>query len=96
MTREEASLFKNNTTPLSVHALDDLSNRGYKFVQVKGFNGDHEPDYVEPHCIMLVPMKELPGDDSKKDIYEPVTSSLLVEMAAENNPYIQVLISGVA
>lgn len=95
MTRE-ILLTKIKSTPLSLQALTDLHTRGYKFVQVKGLNEDNEFDYVEPHCLILVPMKELPSDQRKKDIYEPVTSELLIQMANEQNSITGVLIAAVA
>lgn len=95
MTRE-VMLTKIKSTPISLQALTDLNTKGYKFVQVKGLNEDNEFDYVEPHCLILVPIKELPKDQSKKDIYEPVTSELLIQMANEKNTMTDVFIAAVA
>jgi hypothetical protein len=93
---KEAMLAKNHNTPISVQALYNLSNQGYKFVQVKGLNEDNKFDYIEPHHMILVPIKELPEGQDKKDIYEPITSDLLLQMANEKNSIMDVLIAEVA
>lgn len=95
---KEAMIFKDCHTPLTMQVLDELNSKGFKYVQVKGFNGDYEHDYVEPDRIVLVPIKELPEDERKKDIYEPVSSDLLIRMATEegNGGFTQVLISSAA
>jgi len=95
---KEAMIFKDCHTPLSMQVLDELNSKGFKYVQVKGFNGDYEQDYVEPGRIVLVPMKELPEDERKKDIYEPVSNDLLIRMATEeedNRGFTQVFIADV-
>jgi hypothetical protein len=81
------------TIEFSVKALDNLQSKGYKFVQVKGLTIDKHYDYVEPHFLILVPMKELPTDPLKRDIYEPIKSDLLYKWAAEENEYPQIVIA---
>ncbi len=93
---KEAMLSRQGNVHLSVKALHDLHNKGYQYVQVKGLTEDNEFDYVEPHYLVLVPIKELPKDQRKKDIYEPVMSELLIQMANEENSMTEVLISAVA
>ncbi|HOZ79447.1 MAG TPA: hypothetical protein PLY34_15745 [Ferruginibacter sp.] len=93
---KEAMQTRQAHVHLSVQALQDLQNKGYQFVQVKGLNEDNEFDYVEPHYLVLVPIKELPKDQRKKDIYEPVMSELLIQMANEESSITEVLISEVA
>ncbi len=82
-----------NTMALTLQALLGLENSGYKYVQVKGLTIDQYYDYVEPHCIMLIPMKELPTAQINKDIYEPVDSDLLREWAIDTDDTLQILIS---
>ena len=93
---KEAMQTRQGNVHLSVQALQDLYNKGYQFVQVKGLNEDNEFDYVEPHYLVLVPIKELPKDQRRKDIYEPVMSDLLIQMANEESSFTEVLISEVA
>ncbi len=81
------------TVEFSAKALDSLQSRGYKFVQVKGLTMDKHYDYVDPYFLVLVPMKELPTDPLKRDIYEPIKSELLYKWAAEKNEYPQILIA---
>lgn len=81
------------TTMLSINALKNLENNGYKYVQVKALTLDRHYDYIEPHCLVLVPIKELPKDALKKDIYEPVNSELLKQWASQKDDGAEVLIS---
>ncbi|MEO6668063.1 MAG: hypothetical protein ABIN36_01220 [Ferruginibacter sp.] len=78
---------------LSIHALQMLEGKGFKFVQVIGLTLDNHYDYVEPHSLVLLPIKELPTDQSKKDIYEPIGSELLKQWANEVDNGTQVFIS---
>jgi hypothetical protein len=84
---------KSGTIEFSVKALDNLQNEGYKFVQVKGLTIDKHYDYVEPHVLVLVPFKELPTDQMRKDIYEPIKSELLYKWASEKNEHPEIVIA---
>lgn len=84
---------RTGTVEFSVQSLDKLQIDGYKFVQVKGLTMDKHYDYVEPHVLVLVPMKELPTDPFKRDIYEPIKSELLYKWASEVNEYPKIVIS---
>ena len=48
--------------PLTTEAIHNLQQKGYKYLQVQGFTLDHHAEHVEPHYLMLVPVKELPQD----------------------------------
>ena len=91
--RKGASDGQSVNIQLTLESLLNLENSGYKFVQVKGLTMDRHYDYVEPHCIVLVPLKELPTAQINKDIYEPVDSALLREWATDKNDTTQILIS---
>jgi hypothetical protein len=91
--RKGAASGQSDTIALTLQALRSLENSGYKYVQVRGLTIDHHYDYMEPHCIILLPMKELPTAQINKDIYEPVDSDLLREWARDTNDTMQVLIS---
>ena len=80
-------------TALTVKHLAALENKGYKYLQVKGFTMDHHPEYVEPHYIMLVPIKELSADPAKKGIYEPINSNFLQEWANDTNRQLDVFLA---
>ncbi|MDB5252881.1 MAG: hypothetical protein JWP27_2050 [Flaviaesturariibacter sp.] len=81
------------STPLTIKGLQKMEAEGYKYVQVKGFTMDKHFDYIEPHIMVLVPMKELPTDQDKKDIYEPTNSKLLKQWAMEENESFTILIA---
>ncbi|MEO6219023.1 MAG: hypothetical protein ABIO81_01250 [Ginsengibacter sp.] len=87
MTNENKRNYVNHK-PLTLKALNNLQKKGYKYLQIQGFTIDHHAEYVEPHYLMLVPMKELPIDQAKKDIYEPIDSGLInswLETDTDNN-----------
>ncbi|MBK8520527.1 MAG: hypothetical protein WAT20_15860 [Ferruginibacter sp.] len=67
--------------PLTNEALHNLQQKGYKYVQVQGYTLDHHPEYVEPHYLMLVPIKSLSANREKMDIYEDINSDLIKEWA---------------
>lgn len=84
---------KSGIIEFNVKALDNLLHKGYNFVQIKGLTIDNHYEHVEPHILLLVPLKELPTDNMKKDIYEPIKSELLYKWAAEINENPQIVIS---
>jgi len=76
--------------PLTSEAINSLQEKGYKYLQVQGFTMDHHAEYVEPHYLMLVPMKELP-----MDIYEPINSDLVNEWIKNaNSNRLEVFLAG--
>ncbi|MEO6069151.1 MAG: hypothetical protein ABIN57_03690 [Chitinophagaceae bacterium] len=81
------------TIQFNAAALKKLENDGYQFVQIKGFTMDKHYDYIEPHIVMLVPIKDLPTDQNFKDIYEPINSTILQEWAAEKDEHFEVVIA---
>ncbi len=84
------------TTPFTLTSLRKIEDAGYKFVQVKGLTADKHFDYIEPHCLILVPMRELPTDQAQKDIYEPVASPLLAQWAVEEDEFFPIMVANVA
>ena len=85
---------RSATVEFSVKALDSLQSKGYKFVHVIGLTADNHYDYTDPHCLLLVPLKELPTDPEKRDIYEPIESELLYKWAEEINEHPRIVIAG--
>lgn len=79
--------------PLTKEALAKIEKEGYKYVQIKGLTFDKHYEYVEPHYLVLVPMKELPTDPAQKDIYEPIASKILQQWATEKNDVLEILIA---
>lgn len=91
MRRERTGL--DTTIPFTTKTLELMVKKGFKYVQVKGFSSDKHYDYVEPHYLILFPMKELPTDQDQKDIYEPTASKMLQQWAKEDSYGVQVLVS---
>ena len=48
------------TAPFTIAVLETLKNKGFRYVQVKGFTSDKKLDYMEPRYLVLIPMKTLP------------------------------------
>jgi hypothetical protein len=84
MTNEIKSNYLSHK-PLTFEALDSLQQKGYKYLQVKGYTLDHHLEYVEPHYLMLVPIKALSVKREQMDIYEEIDSSLIKEWAKAGN-----------
>ncbi len=76
---------------LTAEAITSLQEKGYKYLQVQGYTLDHHSEYVAPHYLMLVPVKELP-----MDIYEPINSELVKEWIANasNKDTMEVYLAG--
>ncbi|MBL7739395.1 MAG: hypothetical protein JNK14_09255 [Chitinophagaceae bacterium] len=84
---------RSGTIKLTRHSLEKLESKGYRFVLVKGLTPDHHYEHVEPHCLLLVPIKELPSDPAKKDIYAPIGSEILRQWASEKQDTLEILIA---
>ena len=94
MTSEIKNNFLNHK-PLSFDNLNKLQEKGYRYLQVQGYTLDHHPEYVEPHYLMLVPIKELSVNPEKMDIYEEINSDLIKAWvnAADNNDRLEIFLA---
>jgi hypothetical protein len=81
------------TAPFTMAALETLRNKGFLYVQIKGFTSDKRLDYMEPRYLLLIPMMALPDEPGKIEIYESIDSKLLQEWAAHPGNGMEVLIS---
>ena len=81
--------------PLTNEALNNLQKKGYKYLQVQGYTLDHHPEYIEPHYLMLVPIKKLSSNREKMDIYEDIDSDLIKEWvkAGNNNDSLEIFLA---
>jgi len=77
---------------LTLQNLQELKKRGFQYVRVNAFTQDKRLDYMEPHYIVLVPMKELSDDMDKKGIYEAIDSSMLKNWANSPDEGIKVFV----
>ena len=78
---------------LTLQTLEDLFNKGFRYVRVNAFSQDNRPDYMEPHYFVLEPIVDIPDDINQKGIYEPVDSKLLIEWARLPNERTKIYIS---
>ncbi len=94
MTNEVKNNFLSHK-PLTKEALSNLQQKGYKYLQVQGYTLDHHPEYVEPHYLMLVPIKGLSAHRGKMDIYEDIDSDLIKEWikAGNNNDSLEIFLA---
>lgn len=94
MTNEIKNNFLHHK-PLSFEALNTLQEKGYRYLQIQGYTLDHHPEYVEPHYLMLVPIKELSANREKMDIYEDINSDLIKEWvkASDNNDRLEIFLA---
>src|SRR5882757_10904309 len=67
---------------LTQQSLQQLKDSGFRFVLIKGYTTDRRIDYIEVNYFTLVPVKDLPEDPNKKEIYEPIDSEILMEWAS--------------
>ena len=80
------------TAPFTIAVLETLKNKGFQYVQVKGFTSDKRLDYMQPRYMVLIPMKALPVDAGKIEIYESINSQLLLDWATHPRDGMEVLI----
>lgn len=84
MTNEMKRNFDNHGL-LTVEALNDLKEKGYKYLQIQGFTQDHHPEYIEPHYLMLVPKKSLASSKNEMDIYEDISGETIINWAKKGD-----------
>jgi hypothetical protein len=81
------------TTRLTPQTLQKLKDKGFLYVQIKGFTFDKRQDYMEPRYFVLIPIKEFSSDPNKKEIYEPINSEILIDWSNSTNEGIEVLVA---
>jgi hypothetical protein len=67
---------------LTNHSLQHLKDSGFRFVLIKGYTTDRREDYSEVKYFTLIPVKDLPEDPNRKEIYEPINSDILMQWAS--------------
>lgn len=66
---------------LTHQTLQELKDKGFRYVLVKGYIPDRRHAYIELNHFVLVPVTELPVDPGKKEIYAPIDSEILLDWA---------------
>lgn len=77
---------------LTKQSLQHLKDSGFRFVLIKGYTTDRRIDYIELSYFTLTPVKDLPDDPNKKEIYEPIDSTILMEWASHPDEGMKVII----
>ena len=90
--KNETQQNKSASSDFTLKALQKLKDSGFRYVQIKGFTRDNRLDYIEPYYFVLIPIKNLPDDPNKKEIYEPINSSLLEDWANLPHERIKIVI----
>jgi hypothetical protein len=67
---------------LTKQSLQKLKDSGFRFVLIKGYTTGRRVDYIEVNYFTLVPVKDLPEDPNKKEIFEPLDSDILMQWAS--------------
>lgn len=67
---------------LTKESLQQLKDSGFRFVLIKCYTTDRRVDYMDLSYFTLEPVKKLPEDPAKKEIYEPIGSAILMEWAS--------------
>jgi hypothetical protein len=67
---------------LTKQSLQQLKDSGFRFVLIKGYTTDRRIDYIEVNYFTLVPVKDLPEDPNKKEIYDSIDSEILMQWAS--------------
>jgi hypothetical protein len=91
--RKGSAEAKFGTIVFNLESLDNLKRLGYKYVQVKGLTVDRHYEYVEPHFLVLIPLRDLSSESIGNGIYEPIESDLLLQWANEVNDFTEILIA---
>lgn len=94
--KSKLSLRQAPRLPFNTQKLQELIRKGYKFVQVMGLTADCHYDVTQPHCILLIPLRELPRDNARKDVYEPIDSEIIAAWAENVSDYVPVTVSSMA
>jgi hypothetical protein len=67
---------------LTKQSLQQLKDSGFRFVLIKGYTTDRRVDYIEVNYFTLIPVKDLPEDPSKMEIFESIDSEILMQWAS--------------
>jgi hypothetical protein len=84
MKEETRDHFKS-VEPFTQKVLDRMIREGVQYVQVRGYTREKHLDYVDPHYLILVPVKEPAIQGTGLDIYENINSDILSRWASEEN-----------
>jgi len=70
-----------STVRLTAQTLQQLKDKGFQFVIVKGYTPDRRLDHIQLNHFILTPVVELPTEPGEKEIYAPIDSEVLADWA---------------
>jgi hypothetical protein len=79
---------------LTKKTLQQLKDKGFQYVLIKGYSLHKRVDYIELDSFKLIPVKELPLDPAQKEIYAPLDSEILLEWTSAGTGSIEAFIEG--
>lgn len=79
---------------LTKKTLQQLKDKGFQYVLIKGYSLSKKVDYIELNTFKLIPVKELPQDPAQKEIYAPLDSEILLEWTSAGTGSIEAFIVG--
>ena len=77
---------------LTKKTLQQLKDKGFHYVLIKGYSLSKKVDYIELNTFRLIPVKELPKDPAQKEIYAPLDSDILLEWTSAGTGTIEAFI----
>jgi hypothetical protein len=77
---------------LTLETLQEVQDRGYKYVLIKDYDVDIHLGYLALKSFTLVPVRELPTAQEFKEIFEPVESEILLSWAQSIDGQLDVFI----
>ncbi|PWT96772.1 MAG: hypothetical protein C5B52_15105 [Bacteroidetes bacterium] len=80
-SRQKENNNQKAPVPFNGKELEKMIERGFTHVQVSAYTRDKSLDYVDPHYIILTPLKLAKGNQTGLDIYESIHSELLLNWA---------------
>ena len=87
---------KKRTVRLTEQTLQQLKDRGFQYVLIKGYGLTQKLDYIELNSFKLTPVKELPEDPALKEIYAPLDSEILLQWASSQEGGVEAFIESPA
>ena len=66
---------------LTDKTLQELKDRGFLYVLIKGYTPAQRKDHIELNHFILVPVRQLPEDPAEKEIFAPIDSEVLAYWA---------------
>jgi hypothetical protein len=75
-TKKSASRKEQPAARLTLQTLDQLKERGFRYVLVESYTLDRRLDYIEMNHFLLKPVKALPDAPGELGIFEPIDSPI--------------------